>query len=816
MADNNYSKLPLHLDYDELKRRGIEMIQQMSGKVWTDYNEHDPGVTMLEQLCFALVDLGYRTSFDMKDLLMPKSGHMEDNDTIVSPERALQCNPVTFEDLRKLILEDDRFDFVRDIEFVEATRELQFVNKDIETDKDSQFEPETDKTVSVKGFYKVFVELMPDRTGDTEELIRFIDRHRNIGERMFSLQKLDFYDIGIKARIEMSSYAQADKVIDLVMNGIHDFVHPRIMRHSAEELLARGYGIDEIYHGQTSANGMIDRNELRHHRKITELHKSDIINIMMGIDGVESVEDFSFISRIKEMKDSCVTLQDIGGQAGSESGAFRFRPSFCSFEVVVNGLSFKIRSCKDYSYRQEGAADLSSKLPLPEGRYHDTGAYHSVQHELPKCYNLGPEGVSRQADIRTKASSHQLKGYLTLFEQMLADYLEKLSSISDVLSWHPKEDGSSFFRHKLTDDEVKDISSIIKEYDSYKGYTDPVLEKNAKEERNAVLNHLMARMGEKFVSYFVSSYAADTYEYDINHEIESKQSFLQHYIEESGSRMKGEVLPAMYPVDERMVASGPQIEKRILRKLDIPVSRLEEKMAEGDVVFEDGTRTNANNRIETKDYRENFFLHVVDHSMLIPSFNEPSVSDYFLYQPYDEGGEYIKDPYSLRATVLVPGWFTFANASEEESEIATARFRQVVEKVISEEMPLHISYKVLWLDSDMMLKFERAYGRYMKSMDRWYGGKVGINNRDSDEYKELIRIIVSLQSVKRSAGRRPCEIPPTSFPSSFPTSFRSSFRPLPRTISAGIPRRDIYGFTAIQAVTMMAGGWLLFKDNKKQ
>ncbi|QDM29033.1 hypothetical protein FNL56_25060 [Tardiphaga sp. vice304] len=42
------------LDYAWLKQHGTERIQQLAGQIWTDYNEHDPGVTTLEQLCYAL------------------------------------------------------------------------------------------------------------------------------------------------------------------------------------------------------------------------------------------------------------------------------------------------------------------------------------------------------------------------------------------------------------------------------------------------------------------------------------------------------------------------------------------------------------------------------------------------------------------------------------------------------------------------------------------------------------------------------------------------------------------------------------------
>lgn len=49
------------LDFNKLREEGMKLIQELSGDIWTDFNLHDPGITTLEVLCYALTDLGYRT-----------------------------------------------------------------------------------------------------------------------------------------------------------------------------------------------------------------------------------------------------------------------------------------------------------------------------------------------------------------------------------------------------------------------------------------------------------------------------------------------------------------------------------------------------------------------------------------------------------------------------------------------------------------------------------------------------------------------------------------------------------------------------------
>src|SRR6478672_1657336 len=56
-------------DFYRLRREGIGFIEQMGSRPWTDYNVHDPGITILESLCVAITDLGYRTGWDISDIL---------------------------------------------------------------------------------------------------------------------------------------------------------------------------------------------------------------------------------------------------------------------------------------------------------------------------------------------------------------------------------------------------------------------------------------------------------------------------------------------------------------------------------------------------------------------------------------------------------------------------------------------------------------------------------------------------------------------------------------------------------------------------
>ena len=93
------------MQYKTLRELAIQHIQQMAGKIWTDYNSHDPGVTILEVLSYAITDLGYRTSFDIKDLLAPAHYDDPDPQNFYTAAQILPGRPLTIGDYRKLLID---------------------------------------------------------------------------------------------------------------------------------------------------------------------------------------------------------------------------------------------------------------------------------------------------------------------------------------------------------------------------------------------------------------------------------------------------------------------------------------------------------------------------------------------------------------------------------------------------------------------------------------------------------------------------------------------------------------------------------------
>jgi hypothetical protein len=95
--------------FDFLREEGLKYIQKVAGKIWTDYNIHDPGVTILEVLAYAITELGYRASYNIEDLLEnnPDNNDAADILNFFTAREILPNCPVTINDYRKLLIDVD-------------------------------------------------------------------------------------------------------------------------------------------------------------------------------------------------------------------------------------------------------------------------------------------------------------------------------------------------------------------------------------------------------------------------------------------------------------------------------------------------------------------------------------------------------------------------------------------------------------------------------------------------------------------------------------------------------------------------------------
>lgn len=97
------------LGFDALRLRAITAAQEASGELWTDFNLHDPGVSLLETLCFALTEDLFAARQPVPSLLGlgpqdPASAWARFG--LHTPHALLPCHPCTDRDWQCWLLQE--------------------------------------------------------------------------------------------------------------------------------------------------------------------------------------------------------------------------------------------------------------------------------------------------------------------------------------------------------------------------------------------------------------------------------------------------------------------------------------------------------------------------------------------------------------------------------------------------------------------------------------------------------------------------------------------------------------------------------------
>lgn len=108
------------MDFDALMNEARKHITALAGKIWTDHNGSDPGITQLEVLSFCIADLSYRTSFGVDDILAGYKGGKSLAIDLPLADVALPNNPVSIKDLRKVLLDMAHPQYVAYLEEIEG------------------------------------------------------------------------------------------------------------------------------------------------------------------------------------------------------------------------------------------------------------------------------------------------------------------------------------------------------------------------------------------------------------------------------------------------------------------------------------------------------------------------------------------------------------------------------------------------------------------------------------------------------------------------------------------------------------------------
>ena len=448
VINKNNEGFPAWLDFDKLRREGMDYLGTLSGNLWTDHNTHDPGITILEMLCYALLDLGYRTSLPAADLFSRDPDSTGEDDNFFTPAQILGCNPLTILDYRRLLV---------DIEGVKNAWLTVAEDITIENICDPASQPGYYYSVIsqpapclnfLNGLYHVYIDI--EDNSEKDEVIASVKKalmaHRNLCEDFYDVTVLCRQKVGVCADIEIDNSVEPETIFLSIIEKLRDFISPSPQFYKLKQLLVdKGRSIEDIFAGRPfdliNSHGFVDTEEFEQIVLHKEIHISDVYNVLFNIGGVTAIRN--------------IRLQNCDGSRCTDPNAnWVFKlfenhvPEFsldCSgFRITRNGVEIFIDRSKFQEYlnlnfsnsgKTTSKADAGLDLPVPTGVYRsDLADYYPLENDFPKVYGIAEGSLPAKASTLRKAQSLQLRGYLLFFDHLLAGYLSQLKNLRHLFA----------------------------------------------------------------------------------------------------------------------------------------------------------------------------------------------------------------------------------------------------------------------------------------------------------------------------------------------------------------------------------------------
>ncbi|TWJ02459.1 hypothetical protein JN11_01432 [Mucilaginibacter frigoritolerans] len=674
-------------DYAFLLQAGLTYIEQLGSDTWTDYNEHDPGVTILEALCYAITELGYRSGLPVQDLLTEQNGTISSSQTLYTAKTILTQAPLNIDDYRKLLIDiigvhnawllpeshyvlNDRNKTTGEVAiFADCTTDsLVYTNTPhaiylsglyrvlLDLDNDDQlgdlnngelqvlnpgnssfasgavsltvafpawndssvntllgadltsvsnisttFASGADLTITINFAYlsggqnttialtgTVSVDLQPaGKTLANTDIEQFFDtaftaqvinlyllkiqktnsivqiatatlnQNRNLCEDFVSITTITDEEIAICCDIDVTPSADMEQIQAQVFYAIEEYFDPSVNFYLLSDMQAKDYTTDEIFEGPALQHGFIDTTELEQTQLREEIYASEIISLIMNIDGVLAARNFRMTKY--DAQDNPIS---------TETGKQWCMPISSGCKPVLADTKSKILFYKNQFPYTASLADVRSILqwmnaikaknklaghtddiPVPGGTYYPLDSYTSVQDLLPATYGIGNAGLPVNSTNQRMGQANQLRAYMLLYDQLLADFFSQLKNAKELFSTDTTV--QTYYAQFLG--EIKDVLPVYKAISPGNIINELVMtaqdatvtppnpwqalyETNEVflDRRNRFLDHLMSRFAESFNQYVLLMYSLD---YTTQQEsgidpsdlIKSKIQFLQNY-----------------------------------------------------------------------------------------------------------------------------------------------------------------------------------------------------------------------------------------------------------------------------------------------
>ena len=523
------------LSYAGLRAEALELLGRLCGDQWSDFNSHDPGITILEQLCFALTELAYRSQWSIEDLLASAGpdwqpaareilgGDPVTRDDLIAVVRALGCEAVRVETLDQPDLPLYFRPSTSASTLPEGDQSNGFppVAGDLELEPDlaSGFAASPQSAVVPRGVWRVAAQLGALAHGSGPLTLLPIAQRlhgaRLLG-RDFAFEVLNPFAVVVRAELEVDP---AQVTLDMMLR----------LRTCLDQAIRRA-GADDNSRG---------------------LRSSALIQVLLALPEVRQVTSFALASSpsgpwqpwhlpllgggARLHPASSLSLFHRGVRPAEPNGESRQAAASSDLaepaplglptsETTTSGLAKS-----DLAKSDLAKSDSSAAAAVSPGRRRTLTGNRSLALDLPAVYGVGQAGLPAGASPERQQQARQLRNYLLFFDQLLANGQAQLAQAIPLLS--PVE---------------ADVSIGTAAH------------------RQALLAHLLQRFGEELNLGGQPQAGPQTL-------LQARSDFLRRIVPLSGGRGSGPDLLAAAPGQLREDDQGAFAE-RLRRKLGLPLA----------------------------------------------------------------------------------------------------------------------------------------------------------------------------------------------------------------------------------------------------
>lgn len=594
MSENKHISIPKkvetedQLDFNFLRKTGIKYIEELGGKLWTDYNSHDPGITTLEVLSYAITDLGMRMDLNMEDILASNDETKNIDTQFIKASEILPSKPVNELDYRKLFIDINlKPDLSRAINNCWLVVRKEAIYADCKTGN-LALNPEDlgvleTESFNVKGLYDLYVDYADnlkddesaencDKSNTRRQILERYHANRGLCEDLVEIKEIGIQQVAVCARIDIESKADEELVHAKVLKSINNYLAPEVHFYSLNQLLDRGLTTDQIFDGPVLDNGFIDTEELKNSQLRKEVRLSDIISEIMKIDGVKEITEISIAgcgNSIQQTDDWLICIEEGKKPELCDLSSFSYSKGALPLNINHAQVNDYLKLFKEEEDVLREDARLNKVLDLPEGTSYDISNYATVLNEFPDTYGVGTSGIIGNSTPERQALAKQLKGYLLFFDKILASYFKHLDKVKELLSVNGTLKRTYFTQALKNIDGFEELVNNYEANDDDK-LTDSLYEEldNSIERRNEILDHLISRFAETFSDYtflMKSLYGKSTDEIVLK----NKEVFLKEYKDISANRGLGYNYSLPSPLNPWDTGNVSGVQKRIARLLGI-------------------------------------------------------------------------------------------------------------------------------------------------------------------------------------------------------------------------------------------------------